>query len=56
MPATTTRVMGLVNRALPGGTDSEIVQGREAERRLDSRIVRLLTTLGTRAARRNNER
>ena len=56
MPATTTRVMGLVNRALPDGTDSEVVEGREAERRLDSRLVRLLTTLGTRAARRNNER
>ena len=56
MPATTTRVMGLVNRALPDGTDSETVQGRVAERRLDSKVVRLLTTLGTRAARRNNER
>ena len=56
MPATTTRVMGLVNRALPDGMASETVDGREAERRLDSRVVRLLTTLGTRAARRNNER
>lgn len=56
MPGTTTRVMGLVNRALPDGTDSETVEGREAERRLDSRVVRLLTTLGARAARRNNER
>ncbi len=56
MPATTTRVMGLVNRALPDGTDSETVEGREAGRRLDSKVVRLLTTLGTRAARRNNER
>lgn len=56
MPATTTRVMGVVNRALPDGTDSRAVDGRDAERRLDSRLVRLLTTLGTRAARRNNER
>lgn len=56
MPATTTRAMGLVNRALPDGTDSETVAGREADRRLDSRLVRFLTTLGTRAARRNNER
>jgi NAD(P)-dependent dehydrogenase (short-subunit alcohol dehydrogenase family) len=56
MPATTTRVMGLVNRALPDGTDSETVEGREAEHRLDSRVIRLLTTLGTRAARRNNQR
>jgi NAD(P)-dependent dehydrogenase (short-subunit alcohol dehydrogenase family) len=56
MPATTTRVMGLVNRALPDGTDSNLVEGREADRRLDSKVVRVLTTLGTRAARRNNER
>ena len=56
MPATTTRAMGLLNRALPDGTDSETIEGREAERRLDSKVVRLLTTLGTRAAGSNNER
>ena len=56
MPATTTRVLGLVNRALPHDTDSETVEGREAERRLDSSVVRALTTLGRRAARKNNER
>lgn len=56
MPATTTRVMGLVNRALPDGERSETVDGVEAGRRLDSRVVGWLTTLGTRASRRNNER
>lgn len=56
MPATTTRAMGLVNRVLPDGTDSTTVEGREAEGRLDSVLVRALTTFGTRAARRNNER
>lgn len=56
MPATTTRVMGLANRLLPDGTDSRAVEGRVAERRLDSAVVRALTTLGTRAAQRNNER
>lgn len=56
MPGTTTRVMGLVNRVLPEGDDPTAVQGRVAERRLDSRVVRFLTTLGTRAARRYNER
>jgi NAD(P)-dependent dehydrogenase (short-subunit alcohol dehydrogenase family) len=56
LPGTTTRVMGLVNRALPDGSGSRTVEGREADRRLGSRIVRALTTLGTRAAARNNER
>lgn len=56
MPATTTRVMGLVNRVLPEGVNHRTVEGREADRRLDSRLVRVLTTLGARAAWRNNER
>lgn len=56
MPATTTRVMGLANRLLPDGRSSETVDGAEADRRLDSRAVRWLSTLGERAARRNNER
>ncbi|MCE1177979.1 MAG: SDR family oxidoreductase [Micrococcales bacterium] len=58
MPGTTTRVMGLANRLLPSapaGDTGETVDGKTAERRLDSRVVRALTTLGTRAARRNNE-
>lgn len=58
MPATTTRVMGLANRALPKAPEGggETVEGREAARRLDSRVVRALTTLGRKAAERNNER
>lgn len=56
MPGTTTRVMGLVNRALPDGSSGRTVEGREAAARLDSRVVRALSTLGSRAARRNNER
>ncbi len=58
VPGTTTRVMGLANRLLPdapaGGGSS--AGGREAARRLDSGVVRALTTLGRRAARRHNER
>ena len=56
-PATTTRVLGLVGRLLPGGAGPVgTVEGREAERRLGSRAVRLATTLGRWAAQRNNER
>ncbi len=62
-PATTTRVMGLIGRALPEGPDrgpsmsSERPQidGATARRRLASRVVDTLSTLGDRAARRNNE-
>jgi NAD(P)-dependent dehydrogenase (short-subunit alcohol dehydrogenase family) len=58
MPATTTRAMGLFNRALPKAPadGGETVEGREADRRLDSKVVRALTTLGRKAAERNNER
>lgn len=59
LPGTTTRVMGLANRLLPvappGGGDAQ-VEGSVAERRLDLPVVRRLTTLGERAARRFNER
>ncbi|MGV1008249.1 MAG: SDR family NAD(P)-dependent oxidoreductase [Dermatophilaceae bacterium] len=58
-PATTIRMLGVVNRLLPsapaaGGRD--LVEGQEADRRLDSALVRRLVTLGTRAARRTNQR
>jgi NAD(P)-dependent dehydrogenase (short-subunit alcohol dehydrogenase family) len=59
VPATTTRVMGLANRALPGVPESgsgETIEGRQADRMLDSRVVRFLTKLGRKAAERNNER
>lgn len=58
-PATTIRLLGLVNRMLPTappGAPGETVEGREADRRLDSAIVRGLVTLGSRAADRTNER
>ncbi|HET7397836.1 MAG TPA: SDR family oxidoreductase [Intrasporangium sp.] len=58
-PGTTTRLMGVFGRLLPSappGGGTETVVGREADRRLGSRVVRVLETLGTRAARRNNER
>ncbi len=57
-PATTIRMLGVVNRLLPSapaGGASELVEGKEADRRLDSALVRRLVTLGTRAARRTNQ-
>lgn len=59
MPATTTRVMGLANRLLPGMPEAGsqgTVEGRQADRMLDSKVVRFLTKLGRRAAAHNNER
>ncbi len=59
LPGTTTRVMGLANRALPDvpETGSEgTIEGRQADRVLDSRIVRFLTKPGRKAAERNNQR
>jgi short-subunit dehydrogenase len=55
-PGTSTRLMGLVNRLLPDGSSPTLVEGRDASRRLRSRLVELLTVLGSRAAARNNER
>lgn len=57
-PGLTTRVLGVVARLLPDARaeDSELVEGRDAQRRLGSRLVGALTVLGRRAARRNNER
>ncbi len=57
-PATTLRMLGLVNRLLPAAPaegPTELVEGWEADRRLDSSLVRRLATLGTRAARRTNQ-
>jgi short-subunit dehydrogenase len=56
-PATTTRVMGWAGRLLPARPsrdDRHGVEGRDAARAV-SGIVRRLTTLGDKAARRNNE-
>lgn len=61
-PATTIRVMGRVSRLLPRGprrahdsSGSPGVEGRVARRDVDSRLVKVLSVLGDRAARRHNE-
>jgi NAD(P)-dependent dehydrogenase (short-subunit alcohol dehydrogenase family) len=63
-PATTVRALGVASRLLPGpaGRADEpvsdhgvAVEGRDARERLSSRVVNLLSVLGDRAARRNNE-
>ncbi|MEW1955483.1 SDR family NAD(P)-dependent oxidoreductase [Terrabacter sp. NPDC080008] len=57
-PATTTRLMGLAARLLPGPAGREgarTVEGAEAARRLASPLVDRLTTLGDRAARRTHD-
>jgi NAD(P)-dependent dehydrogenase (short-subunit alcohol dehydrogenase family) len=63
-PATTTRVMGLVSRLLPGPSGraadpmteaAPAVDGSTARERLSSRVVDGLSVLGDRAARRTNE-
>lgn len=56
MPRLTHRVLGIGARLLPDAAGpGPTLEGRVAARRLDSRVVRALTVLGTRAARRNNE-
>lgn len=57
-PATTTRVMGLAGRLLPGPPSrggAGTVEGREARAGVGSRLVKSLTRLGDDAARRNHE-
>lgn len=62
-PGTTSRVLGLVARALPRtsadgpslGDDRAHVSGADARRALGSRVVNTLSALGDRAARRLNE-
>jgi hypothetical protein len=56
-PATTTRVMGWAGRLLPGQPGRggrHAVEGRDAATSVGD-VVRRLTTLGDKAARRNNE-
>ena len=58
-PATTVRALGLVNRLLPGAPQppiTETIPGYAAAQRLGSSTVRTLTILGTRAAKRFNQR
>lgn len=57
-PGTTTRLMGVAGRLLPGRPARGVgvlVEGRTARRQLGSRIVDRLTRLGDRAAARTNE-
>lgn len=57
-PATTIRLMGVAVRLLPQASpdQSDVIDGRTADVRLDSGLVRLLTTQGRKGARRNNQR
>lgn len=58
-PATTVRALGLVNRLLPGAPQPPItntIPGYAAAQRLGSSTVKTLTTLGSRAAKRLNQR
>ena len=56
LPGTTTRLMGVATRLLPGPTGNrEEVDGAAAEAQRPSAVVRALTTLGRIAAVRNNE-
>lgn len=58
-PATTVALLGVVNRLLPDAPQTPspaTIPGYEAGRRLGSRTVRVLTTLGSRSAARLNER
>lgn len=57
-PGTTTRLMGVAGRLLPGTPargGPALVEGRAARRQLGSRLVDRLTRLGDRAASRTNE-
>ncbi len=56
-PGLTTRAMGLMGRLMPQTKpgQNETVEGRVARERLDSPIVDAVTTLGLRAAERNNQ-
>jgi short-subunit dehydrogenase len=56
-PATSTRALAAVNRLLPrvGEAPDRGIKGTDAARRLGSRALNVVTTLGDRAARRNNE-
>lgn len=57
LPGLTTRMMGVASRLLPSADGpTETLTGEQARRKLSSPVVNALTTLGDRAARRNNER
>ena len=57
-PGLTVRALGVANRLLPSAAphQTDPVEGAVVKQRLGSTVVDALTALGTRAARRNNER
>ena len=57
-PGLTIRALGVVNRVLPSASpqQTDLVVGATAKQRLGSRVVNALSTLGSKAAQRNNER
>ncbi len=58
-PSTTVRVLGVVNRVLPGAPNElkpGTIPGYSASAALNSRVLHVITALGSRAARRNNQR
>lgn len=57
-PGLTTRAMGIAQRLLPTARPDQagIREGRDAASDLNSTVVRVLTTLGSKAARKNNQR
>ncbi|RKQ36255.1 SDR family NAD(P)-dependent oxidoreductase [Kocuria tytonis] len=57
-PGLTVRALGVVNRLLPSAAahQTDLVVGAAAKQRLGSTVVNALSALGSRAARRNNER
>jgi NAD(P)-dependent dehydrogenase (short-subunit alcohol dehydrogenase family) len=55
VPGTTTDVLGLVNRLLPSGANSQARHGQEVRERIQSPAFDAVTAWGTSAARRFNE-
>lgn len=58
VPSLVGRTLGVANRLLPGpggAASADTIEGHVARGRLSSRVVNALTTLGDRAAHRNNE-
>ena len=56
LPELTIPILSLVNQyLLPSGSDPEVKKGREAEKQMDSRLLRIVNTLGGTAARDLNE-
>lgn len=56
IPELTIPILSLVNQhVLPSGSDPTLKKGREAERQVDSRLLRIVNALGSNAARDLNE-